>query len=170
MSQTTVQNEQQQQLMNAKPGKEHEWLEKLVGEWTFETQASPGQPAAKGTEHVRSLGGLWFLAEGQGPMPNGEQATTFMTLGYDPAKSRYVGTWIGSMMTHLWPYEGELDATGRILTLNSLGPSMDGDGTMAPYQDVIEFKDDNTRVLTARTKGKDGTWKPVMSVVYKRKT
>jgi len=40
-----------------------------------------------------------------------------MTLGYDPQKKRYLGTWIGSMMSHLWVYEVELDASGSVLTL-----------------------------------------------------
>ena len=36
-----------------------------------------------------------------------------MTLGYDPQKKRFVGTLIGSMMTHLWVYDGALDAGRR---------------------------------------------------------
>ena len=169
MSQTTLQKELQEKLMNAKPEKQHNWLQKFVGDWTFETEAQPGHPATKGTERVRSIGGLWIVAEGQGPMPSGEPATTIMTIGYDTQKKRYVGTFIGSMMTYMWPYDGELDAAERTLTLDSVGPSMDGDGTMVPYQDIFEFKDNNTRVLTARTRGKDGTWQPVMTAVYKRK-
>ncbi len=52
----------------------------------------PGKPPekAKGTESVRSLGGLWILAEGRGEMPGGGAMTTMMTLGYDPQKKR---TW-----------------------------------------------------------------------------
>ena len=45
--------------MKAEPQKEHEWLQKLVGEWASEAEATmePGQPPAKftGTESVRSL-------------------------------------------------------------------------------------------------------------------
>ena len=59
--------------MKTEPQKEHQWLQKLVGEWTYEGEATmePGEPPAKmtGTESVRSLGGLWILAEGQGEMP-----------------------------------------------------------------------------------------------------
>jgi hypothetical protein len=39
-------------------------------------------------------------------MPGGGAATMFLTLGYDPQRERYVGTWIGSMMTHLWGVRG----------------------------------------------------------------
>src|SRR5687767_12511913 len=118
--------------MKAEPQQAHHWLHKLVGEWTYETDvpAQGDQPATKaiGAERIRSLGGLWVLAEGQGEMPGGGPATTLMTLGYDTDKKRFVGTWIGSMMTHLWVYDGELDSNEKILTLNSEGPSMAGGG------------------------------------------
>jgi len=171
MSQTATPTEQKVP-MKAEPQKEHQWLRKLVGEWTYETAGGqPGQPAEKaaGTESVRSLGDIWVLAEGRGEMPGGGPATTLMTLGYDPQKKRFVGTWIGSMMTHMWLYDGELDAAERVLTLNSEGPSMAGDGKMARYQDVIEFKSADHRVLTARVQGTDGTWQQFMTVEYRRK-
>ena len=161
-------------MMPASPQKEHQWLQKLVGDWTYEADApgEPGKPASKfsGTETVRSLGGLWFVGEGRGEMPGGGQATTVITLGFDPQKKRYVGTWIGSMMTHLWVYDGELDDTGRVLTLDSEGPSMSGDGGTARYQDVIEFKSDDHRTLTGRVKGADGKWQTLMTADYKRQT
>jgi hypothetical protein len=158
--------------MKADAQKEHQWLQKLVGEWTYETEAAePGKPAKKvtGAESGRSLGGLWVLLEGRGEMPDGGPATTLMTLGYDPQKKRFTGTWIGSMMTHLWLYDGELDAAQRMLTLDSEGPSMAGDGSMSQYQDRIEFKSDDHRVLTARVRGADGKWNQFMTVEYRRK-
>src|SRR5262245_54737681 len=142
--------------------RQHQWLQKLVGEWTSEVEMTmePGKPAerCKGTESIRSLGGLWTLAEGQGEMPGGEQATTLMTLGYDPQKKRFVGTFIASMMTHLWLYEGDLDPAERVLTLETEGPSMAGDGKMAKYRDVIELKSEDHRVLTSHALGDDGKW------------
>src|SRR5687768_10904266 len=108
--------------MKTEPQKQHHWLQKLVGEWVMESEAAmgPDQPTVKfkGTEKVRSLGELWVLCEGQGEMPGGGIANMLMTLGYDPKKNRYVGTWIGSMMTHMWIYDGSLDAAEKILTLN----------------------------------------------------
>jgi Protein of unknown function (DUF1579) len=157
------------------PQKEHQWLQKLVGEWTSEAEAAmePGKPPEtfKGTESVRSLGGLWVLAEGQGEMPGtGGTATTMMTLGYDPQKQRYVGTWIGSMMTHLWVYDGALDAAERVLTLEAEGPSMAApEAKMAKYRDVIEFKNPDHRVLTSHMLGDDGTWHKFMTAHYRRK-
>ena len=165
-------NTQQETTMKTEPQKEHQWLQRLVGEWTLEGEAmEPGQPPAKytGTESVRSLGGLWILAEGQGEIPDVGAATWIMTLGYDPQKKRYVGTWIGSMMTHLWVYNGELDPDGRVLTLDAEGPNMSAEGKMAKYRDVIEFKSDDHRVLTAWVLGDDGEWREFMTTHYRRR-
>src|SRR5262245_18041863 len=103
------------------PQSEHKWLQRLVGDWEYEHECNmgPDQPPMKmtGTESVRSLGGLWTMGEGRGEMPGGEVGTTMMTLGYDPTTQRFVGTFIGSMMTHMWIYNGTLDAAGKVLTL-----------------------------------------------------
>jgi len=169
----TIQTEQTS-TMPAQPQKEHQWLQKLVGEWTYENEAmmGPDQPSLKstGTETVRSLGGLWILAEGQGEMPcSGAPATTLMTLGYDPQKQRYVGTWIGSMMTYLWQYDGELDASETVLTLHNEGPAMSGEDKMAKYKDVIEFKSDDHRILTSHMLSDDRQWQQFMTAHYRRK-
>lgn len=158
--------------MQAQPLKQHQWLQQLVGEWTYDIEAvmGPDQPTeiSTGTERVRSLDGLWVIAEGQSQMPNGCAATTMMTLGYDPQTQRYVGTWIGSMMTYLWVYDGEMDAAERVLTLTAQGPAMIGDGTMATYRDVIEIKSADQRVLTSHILGDDGTWHQFMTATYRR--
>jgi hypothetical protein len=160
--------------MKTEPQKEHQWLQQLVGEWTYESECSmePGKPPErfKGTESVRSLGSLWVLCEGRGEMPGGGMANWLMTLGYDPQRKQYIGTWVGSMMTHLWVYEGLLDATAKVLTLSAEGPSCTGDGKLAKYQDVIEIGDADHRVLTSHMLGDDGGWHTFMTSNYRRKT
>ena len=103
-------------------------------------------------------------------MPDGKPATMLITLGYDPQRQRFIGTWIGSMMTHLWIYDGRLDAAQKVLTLESEGPDFSGDGSkMAKYRDVIEWKSDDHRVLTSQALGDDGTWgPPFMTWHYRR--
>jgi hypothetical protein len=160
-------------MMNIEPQKEHQWLQKLVGEWTYEGEATmePGKPPEKctGTESVRSMGGVWVLCEGRGEMPGGGTATTLMTLGFDPLKKGYVGTFIGSMMTYLWVYDGSMDAAEKVLTLEVDGPSMAGDGKVVKYRDGIELKSDDHRVLTSRMLGDDGQWHLFMTAHYRRK-
>jgi len=158
--------------MNIEPQKEHQWLQNLVGEWTYESDCSmgPGKPNEKfkGTESVRSLAGLWILAEGRGEIPAGGAMTTMMTLGYDPQTARYVGTFVASMMTHLWVYDGALDAAERVLTLDTEGPDMAAEGKMAKYKDVIEWKNDDHRMLTSYMLGDDGKWCGFMTANYRR--
>lgn len=158
--------------MHAEPQKEHQWLLKLVGEWTSEMEAlmGPDKPLEKfvGTESVRSIGDLWTQGEGRGEMPDGGTATTIMTLGYDPAKKRYVGSFIGSIMTHMWIYEGEVDAAGTKLTLDTEGPNLSVEGKMTRYKDVIEFKNDDHRVLSSHMLMDDGSWVGFMTAHYRR--
>ena len=71
-------------------------------------------------------------------------------------------------MTHLWPYKGTLDADENVLTLDSEGPSFAGDGTMAKYQDIIEFLNDDLRTLSSQYLGPDGKWVPFMKAHYHR--
>lgn len=163
--------------MNNEPQKEHQWLEKLVGEWTVETEATmgPGKPPEKfaGTESVRSVGGLWVVCEGHGEMPGAGMSTSLTTIGYDPQQSQFVGTFVGSMMTNLWNYKGSLNPDETVLTLEADGPAMPDDGKMvegkmATYQDVIEMKSDDHRVMTSRVLRDDGEWQEFMTSHYRR--
>ena len=97
-----------------------------------------------------------------------------MTLGYDPQRKRFIGTWVGSMMTNMWDYDGELNAAGTVLTLDTVGPKWDAQGKVvegetAKYQDIIEFKSDDYRLLISQTPGDDGKWKQFMVAHYRRK-
>ena len=160
-------------MMNAEPQQEHRWLAALVGEWTYESEpcAAPGQEPMKftGSESVRTLGGLWVVGQGRGEMPGGSLAQTMITLGFDPDRGRFIGTWVGSMMTNMWVYEGELDASGKVLTLNTTGPTFDGSGKTANYQDIITVKDADHRILTSRVLGEDGQWTEFMMAHYRRR-
>ena len=61
---------------------------------------------------------MWYLIEcsGDGTGENPEPWSSLFTLGCDPEKKAFVGTFIGSMMAQLWIYEGHLDAAGKCVT------------------------------------------------------
>jgi hypothetical protein len=166
---TTATTTETPEAFMAKPQAEHEWLHKLVGEWEYEMDAPEGSGLEKttGTESVRSLGGLWVLLEGKGEMPGGGEGSTLMTLGYDPAKERYVGTWVGSMMHWVWNYEGKLE--GNRLSFESIGPDFANPGQTQRYNDVIELTSDDERTLTGHVQAADGSWQPMMTARYRRK-
>ena len=158
--------------MKTDPQPEHHWLKQLVGEWTYESTCDmgPDQPGKfGGAETARMLGDLWVVCEGRMEMPGGGSGTSVMTLGYDPLKKRYVGTWAGSMMTHLWVYDGEMDAAGTTLTLAAEGPDFTDPAKTTKYHDVVSFAD-GVRTLTARFVGPDGQWHEMMKATYTRKS
>jgi hypothetical protein len=159
--------------METKPAKEHAWLQRLIGEWEYESEAvgMPGPPTENftGTERVRALGPLWIVADGEGAQPgSSDLMLSQVTFGYDPQKGCFVGTWIGSVMAYQWVYEGRLDASERVLTLDCEGPSFTVEGAMSRYRDIIEIIDDDHRVLRAETLGEDGQWQQFMETRYRR--
>lgn len=158
--------------MKADLQKEHQWLEQFLGSWisTHEVPAADGKPAAtlEWHESGRSLHGVWVVLEGSGPMPGGQPGSSLMTLGYDPAKGHYLGTWVGSMMTHMWIYRGSVDASGKILTLDCEGPDFTNPSKTLKYQDIHTFKSADLRNLTSRSQNEDGSWNDFMSIDYHR--
>lgn len=153
------------------PVKEHEWLKQFVGEWdtTTEIFAAPDQPSLKaaGHESAKMIGGFWMMGENEGEMM-GQTFTGIMTLGYDPEKKRYIGTWVDSNTSTLWNYKGTLDEGGKILTLESEG-YCPMEGQVCQFKDTVEFKSKDERVLTGARLGKDGKWTKMMTVTAKRK-
>ncbi len=153
-----------------KPQKEHQWLQQIVGEWEYEgeCQGEPGKPPvkAKGTESGRLVGGFWAVLENKGEFM-GSPFTGILTLGYDPEKKKYVGTWVDSMGSTLWQYEGALDSTGKILTLETEGPCPMEPGKLMKVRDIIEIKGGDHKVFKG-TIEKDGKWETMMTMNYRR--
>ena len=109
------------------------------------------------------------LCEGRGESPGGGTSNMLMTLGYDPKKKSFVGTFIGSMSSYMWIYEtGTLDATESALTFECDGPDFEHEGKLKRYRDTIEWKSDDHRVLRAQVQGDDGTWTEMMTSHYRR--
>ncbi|EHL99008.1 hypothetical protein HMPREF9946_03374 [Acetobacteraceae bacterium AT-5844] len=156
--------------MHAEEQAEHRWLKRILGDWSMEASCSmgPDQPPGqfKGKETVRALGDVWVIGEGEGEMPGGGIGRNVITLGYDPQRQRFVGTFVGSMMTHLWVYDGELN--GDVLTLNAQGPSFNDPTKLSHYQDIVTLRSDDERILTSQVKGDDGQWTQFMTATYRR--
>ncbi len=156
--------------MQAAPQLEHQWLERMTGEWTFTSECSmgPDQPPMKseGTDTTVSLGGLWVVSEWKSPLPDGTPMSSRMTIGYDPARGKYVGSFVASCMTYQWIYEGSRE--GDVLTLDADGPSFTDPNATAKYQDIWELTGDGRRVLRSQFLGPDGAWHEFMRAEYRR--
>jgi hypothetical protein len=149
---------------------QHQWLQRWVGEWRYESEGEnePGKPPIrdKGTERVRALGEAWIVCEAHSDAPDG--MSSILTLGYDTEKKRFVGTFVGSMMTFLWLYDGELDAAGTTLVLSSEGPSFAEEGKTAKYRDTVEVRSEDHHVFTSSYLADDGSWHAFMTTHYRR--
>jgi hypothetical protein len=161
-------------MQPVKPLEEHLWLKQILGQWKvkFECVMGPDQPAVEfeGIESVQSIGEIWYIAKGsnQTPCDDDLQANSMMTLGYDPQKECYVGCFVCSMMNWMWQYDqGQLDDTGKILTLKATGPLCTGEG-LAEFEDAVEIVDADHRILRSRMKMPDGQWQQIMQGHYQR--
>ena len=131
--------------------------------------AGPGVPEMKceGKVTGRMLGGYWLVNEMKSNLGEVEMQA-LQTVGYDPEKKKYVGTWVDNMMNLMWHYEGSVDESGKILTLEAEGPNMMGGEGKSKYRDVYEFKSDDEIAATSQVQGPDGEWVTFMNGTYKR--
>jgi hypothetical protein len=140
---------------------EHEWLGQYVGEWdvTSETKTQPGAVPTRttSTERVRSIGPLWVVGEGSSEA-DGDAFRSVLTLGYDPEKKSFVGTWIDSVTPYLWTFTGQLDEAKKVLTLETEGPRWGVIGTRAKYRERHELVDADHRTTASSIQNEDGSW------------
>ncbi len=118
------------------------WLQQLLGDWTTESHCDtgPSEPPQQSTgANIARLGDLWVVFEGTGTIPGGGERRMLMTLGYDPDKNRFRGTWVGSMMTHMFVYEGTLDADESAPHAGDRGPQLQGRWQNRPLPRVITW-------------------------------
>lgn len=158
--------------MREEPTREHAWLQQLVGEWAFEGTSDMGDAEAErayaGTETVERLGDFWVVCHMRAEHADGSVDRSTMTLGFDPARARFVGTFVSDGMSHLWRYDGTLDEAGRVLTLSSEGPGMEPGTAMADYRDAIILDGPDRRQLTSAVATADGGWNEFMVLRYRR--
>jgi Protein of unknown function (DUF1579) len=155
------------------PDKEHKWLQQFVGEWVMESSGTmgPGQPEikSKGKMKSRSMGGMWVLNEITMTIP-GADINGVQILGYDPAKKKYIGSWVDSMNSHMWTYEGTVDEAGKKISLEADGPNFMAPGKTTKFRDEYEFKSTDQVVATSSMLGEDGKWIVFMTGTITRET
>ena len=125
------------------PTKQHEMLMKSVGEWEgTATLFVPGMPSTPvpATETVAAFGPFWtttdFKSVLMGVPYNGRGS-----FGYDPAKGKFLGTWIDSLSPNLSVMEGDFDEASRSITMRWEGPDMTG--TIVPQRSVNVMGEDS---------------------------
>jgi hypothetical protein len=154
-----------------------DWHQQLVGDWEIAgmkmdgseisiSEATDAEPI--GTEKFESFGETWVTAEGE-LQAGGVPMKYKMTVGYDPAKKKFVGSWICNQMPDLWVYEGTVDEAGTTLSLDAEGPNPMAGGKLAKFRDSIEMKDKDNRIHRSMIQGEDGKWTTFATAHYRRK-
>ena len=148
-----------------KPGKEHEFLRESVGEWNIKFDMADG--SVNGTAVYKMVhGDLWLASDLEMPMP-GAKFTGQGLDSYDPAKKKYVGIWVDSMITAPIVMEGDLAAIGSTKTLTMTGKGPGPDGKPADYKMKTDYKDKDTHVFRLWVGNVSGD--PMMTATYTRK-
>ncbi len=159
-----------------KPTAEHMILAADEGTWDATVKSYQNGPdsepmVSKGVEvNTVVTGGLWVVSTFKGDF-GGMAFEGRSQFGYDPAKKKYVGTWIGSMSPSLSVLEGSYDADTRTLTYKGDGVCPI-DGSKLVQRMVTTTKADGSRDFTLYITGTPtgGKEAKVMQIEYvKRK-
>ena len=154
-----------------KPGPAHEVLKSEAGTWDakVELTPAPGAPPMMSTgveTNVMGCGGLCLITDFKGTM-GGEAFEGHGVATYDPAKKKYVGTWIDSMSFGLSNSEGTWDPAKK--TSTGWMEGADATGKVMKMRSVVVHKDAKTRVMTMYAPGPDGKEFQMMRISYTKR-
>ncbi len=153
------------------PGTPHKVLASLAGSWDTKTRAwmEPDKPPMEGTgtcEQKMLLDGRYLQQEYTGEMM-GSPFTGINLIGYDNHTKKYVSTWIDSMSTGIYYFEGTASRDGKTITQES---SYD-DPVRGPtvWRSVTRIVDDNTLRYEMYLTSKGGKKEKMMEMTVTRK-
>jgi len=136
----------------ATPGKPHKLLAGRAGSWSTKSRhwMEPDEPPmefAGSCERKMILGGRFLQEEFSGEMM-GSPFTGISVIGYDNQSKKYVSTWMDSMSTGIYFFEGTAGPDGRTVSLESrFDDPLKGPGT---WHLAIRIVDENTEVSEMR--------------------
>ena len=155
----------------AVPGEPHEMLANLAGSWTTKTSAwtEPDKPPMEGTgicEHKMLLEGRYLQQEYTSEMM-GSPFTGINLIGYDNHTKKYVSTWIDSMSTGIYCFEGTANADGKTITQESSYD--DPVRGLTVWRSVTKIVDNNTLEYEMYLTSKGGKKEKMMEMTVIRK-
>ena len=151
-----------------KPNDEHSRLMATVGVWDAEiSMATPdGNTASTGVENVKKLGELWTVADFEYEFM-GVPVQGHGTMGYDPAKKKYIGTWVESGSPFISTLEGEYDEEKNAIVYKMQGK--DPEGNDAEYRIITAAQDDTHRSFELHAKIGEDEYMKVLTINYTKR-
>lgn len=161
-----------QEEMMMEPTEHHKLLAKAVGTWDADMtmwMAGPDGEATKtkGTETVEMFGEFWSVGQLKYDFM-GMPVTGRSTIGYDPAKNKFVGTWIDTTSAFAAQMSGDYDKETKTFTY--MGEMPGPDGNTSPFKIIERHTDDDNKTfeMHMQSPGSDELVK-FMEIKYSRK-
>jgi hypothetical protein len=155
----------------ATPGDQHKSLAAAEGNWDTLTKSwmDPSQPPveSKGTCTQKMILGGRFLQQDCASEMMGHPFNGTGVTGYDNFKKKYVATWMDSMGTGVYMFEGTGTPDGKEITFHG-GWEDPVEGPMK-VRSVSKFVDANTSIFEMYGTGKSGKEMKMMEITYTRK-
>ena len=153
------------------PSAPHKVLASMAGSWITKTKSwmEPNKPPMESTgtcEQKMLLGGRFLQQEFTGDMM-GSRFIGINLIGYDNHTKKYVSTWIDSMSTGIYYFEGTASADGKTITQESRYD----DPLKGPmkWRSVTKIVDDNTHMFEMYGTDQRGKEEKMMEMTYIRK-
>lgn len=153
------------------PGKEHEQLAKMNGDWNFTSKMwmdPNGEPSTtEGTAFCKMiLDGKYSQMEVKGNFM-GMPFNGISLIAYDNGKKIYISTWIDNMGTGIMYGEGKYDdASKSVIIKGKMYDPMSGKDT--DYKETMKWTDENTMSMESFSL-MDGKEIKTMEIIYTRK-
>lgn len=153
----------------ATPGAAHALLVKMEGSWDVKSTCwmEPGSPLeSSGTsEQKMVLGGRFLQQEFVGDMM-GSHFSGIGYLGYDNHKRKYVSTWLDTMGTGIYYFEGTAGDNGR--TITQICDYDDPVQGPVKWRSVTKLVDDDTLEFEMFTTNSSGNEEKMAEMTYTR--
>jgi hypothetical protein len=155
----------------ATPGAPHKLLASMAGSWNTRGRCwmEPGKPPVESngtSEQKMLLDGRFLQQEFTGDMM-GSPFTGIGVTGYDNHTGKYVSTWMDTMGTAIYFFEGTASADGR--TITQTGRYDDPIQGPMEWRSVTRVIDDNTLEFEMYGTGKSGKEEKMMESTYTRR-
>ncbi|MEM8944099.1 MAG: DUF1579 domain-containing protein [Planctomycetota bacterium] len=149
----------------------HQTLLREVGTWDAETKTwiDPDAPPviSRGVEINQMLGEYWVVGVYESEL-FGKPFRGQSQVGYDPAKKKFIGTWIDSMSPALNRLEGTMKDNSLTMFATGVDPKTGEEKTtkmISTYPDAMH----KTFAAFEPIAGKEDEWRKTMEVVYTKR-